>query len=61
MNIFHTLYHLVSEHQDRLQGEPSITLTEQFLKTAAQFIHDHAVPVLMLAEPVDLRNTNAIS
>lgn len=60
MYVFDSLDHLVCQHQNCLETELPTTFSEEFLKTAAQSIHDHDIPFFVLAEPVNLRNSDAI-
>ena len=60
VDVLDTLNHLVSQHQDRLEGELPVALAEQLLQTSAEGIHDHHVAFLVTTEPVNLRDTNTI-
>ena len=45
-------YHLVGQHEYCLQGELSLAVVEQILKTGPQQVDDHDVVVAFHAKPV---------
>ena len=60
MNVFNPLDHLISQHEHCLQREHSVAPPKQLLYTAPELVHDHAVPLLVLSKPVNLRNANPV-
>ena len=57
-NIFLGTYHLIGEHEHRLERELSLAVVEQVLKRRPQQINDHHVVVSFDAEPVDVWDPN---
>ena len=51
-------YHLIGEHEHRLERELSLAVVEQVLKRRPQQINDHHVVVSFNAEPVDVWDPN---
>lgn len=51
-------YHLISEHEDCLQGESSLAVVEEIFKTGTEQVYDHHVVIAFDAEPVHVWNTN---
>ena len=61
MDILDSLNHLVGKHQHSLESELSTALFEEFLQAWTEHVHDHAVPLLVLAKEVDLWESNPVA
>jgi len=51
-------YHLLGDHNHRLNGEASVAVVEEILQTRAEQIDDEDVVEAFLAEVVDIGNTS---
>jgi len=60
MHEFNTLKHLVGNHQNGLQGEPTSTLVELILEGRTEEIHNHEVVGILGSEVVDLGESGSI-
>ena len=58
--VLDALDHLVRKHQHCLERELPATLSEQFLQAATESVHHHHISFFVLAEPMNLRNSNAV-
>merc|ERR1712166_500181 len=59
VNEFDSLKHLISQHEDGLQGELAFAVVEQVFERGAQQVNNHDVVVSLNAEPVHIRHTNS--
>lgn len=60
VDVLDSLDHLVGQHQHRLQTEFPSAFPEKFFEAASERIHDHNVSFFVLAEPVHLRDADAV-
>lgn len=61
MNILYPLDELICKHESCLERKFTAAPPEQLFQTATKLVHDEAVSLLMLAKPVDLRDSDTIS
>lgn len=61
MDVLDTRDELISQEENGLQGEFSVTEVEEILQTGTEEVENHGVVVTFCAEPANKRNTDTTS